>query len=113
MKHKLGLSTIEQKALGELKRRLEENFGSVLNGIRLFGSRARGDKHRESDIDILVIFENRDKEVEEKLTDIICEIVNEFGIYFEIVSYSRREYEETRRHQWPFILNLEREAITI
>lgn len=113
MKHKFDLSNIEQKALEELKRRLEENFGSLLAGIRLFGSRARGDKHRESDIDILVIFENRDKEVEEKLTDIICEIVNELGIYFEIVSYSRREYEEARHHQWPFILNVEREAVSI
>lgn len=113
MKGEYRVSIIEQKALQDLKRRLRSSFGNNLLTVRLFGSRARGDIHRESDIDILVIFENRNKEVEEKLTDILCEILNEFDIYFEIVSYSHREYEQSLCHQWPFILNVERESILI
>lgn len=113
MKREYRLSNIEQKALQDLKRRLRRSFGNNLLTVRLFGSRARGDMHRESDIDILVIFENRNREVEEKLIDILCEILNEFGVYFEVVSYSRREYEQSLRHQWPFILNVEKESILI
>ena len=80
---------------------------------KLFGSRARGDRHQESDIDILVIFEKHNKEIEDKLIDILCDIVNKFGIYFEVISYSRKKYEESLRHQWPFILNVEKEGILV
>jgi predicted nucleotidyltransferase len=113
MNHKIGLSAAEKKALEELKRRFRDKFGGNFVEIKLFGSRARNDMREGSDIDILAIFKDRTREVEEKLVDILCEIVTESGVYFEVVSYSRDEYKSARRQQWPFILNIEREAILI
>lgn len=113
MKTKYSLSNIEKKALEEFKRRLRAIFGKNFLTLRLFGSRARGNVHCESDIDVLIIFEDYRKPVEEQLIDIICDILNEFGVYFEVISYSRKAYEQSLRRQWPFILNVERESILI
>jgi predicted nucleotidyltransferase len=42
------------RALGE---RLGSRFGSRFVEVRLFGSHARGEQHDESDVDVLVLFE--------------------------------------------------------
>jgi predicted nucleotidyltransferase len=41
----------------EIRVRLEAAFRGRLQGVLLFGSAARGDEHRESDLDLMVILE--------------------------------------------------------
>lgn len=112
-KHKYNLSSEEDKALRDFKHRLKSRCGDELIAIKLFGSRARGDVHSESDIDLLVVFERRTGRLEDLLVEVICDILNIHGIYFEVVSYSRQEYEQSKRQQWPFVLNLEKEAVMV
>lgn len=112
-KHKYNLSRGEEKALRDFKKKLKSHYGDELISIKLFGSRARGDVHPESDIDLLVVFEKRTKRVESFLVEIICNILNIHGVYFEVVSYSHKEYERSKRQQWPFVLNLEKEAVLV
>ena len=52
------LTTTEQKALQEFKDKVTKKFGSNLVSLKLFGSKARGDFHEESDLDVLVIIKN-------------------------------------------------------
>ena len=47
-----------KRALEALKARLARRFASSFGELRLFGSYARGEQHDESDVDVLVIFEN-------------------------------------------------------
>ena len=54
----LQLNQIEKQALKEFKNQLIKKFGSNLVILKLFGSKARGDFHKESDIDVLVIIKN-------------------------------------------------------
>jgi len=44
-------------ALAEAKRRLQAVFGARLLELRLFGSVARGEAGRESDVDLLVVLD--------------------------------------------------------
>jgi predicted nucleotidyltransferase len=46
-------------ALRELGRKLSERFGRKYVKIMLFGSRARGDNHAESDADVAVVLRGR------------------------------------------------------
>lgn len=41
----------------EIRTRLETAFRDRLQGVLLFGSAARGDEHRESDLDLMVLLE--------------------------------------------------------
>jgi predicted nucleotidyltransferase len=53
----LRLSPLEADTVAALKGALAARFGERLRELVLFGSRARGDAHDESDIDVLVIIE--------------------------------------------------------
>ncbi len=50
----LVLSAAESQLLGTLKRALADLFGDRLIGLKVFGSRARGEGRDDSDIDVLV-----------------------------------------------------------
>ncbi|NOZ06361.1 MAG: nucleotidyltransferase domain-containing protein [Chloroflexi bacterium] len=52
------LSTQETAALRAYVQALHQRFGSQLVDILLFGSKARGEAHPNSDIDVIVILEH-------------------------------------------------------
>ena len=52
------LSKDEQNALKDFHKRLKAQFGDRLASCQLFGSKARGDDWKESDIDILVLIDD-------------------------------------------------------
>jgi predicted nucleotidyltransferase len=49
------LSPLEVEVLGAFRERLRARFGERLAALTLFGSRARGEGHAESDLDVLVL----------------------------------------------------------
>jgi len=51
-----------KKLLNELELKLKEVFGDNLVSLVLYGSVARGDFRKDSDIDLLIILENLPKE---------------------------------------------------
>ncbi|MCU0864147.1 MAG: nucleotidyltransferase domain-containing protein [Planctomycetes bacterium] len=51
------LGPAERAAMAELVAFLRERFGVRCSDLRLFGSRARGEGHAESDLDILVVID--------------------------------------------------------
>jgi predicted nucleotidyltransferase len=48
------LGTAEHNALAEFSRWLRQRFGARVSELSLFGSRARGESHEGSDVDVLV-----------------------------------------------------------
>ena len=75
-------------------------------GIFLYGSKARGDFHKESDIDILVI--SRDKfPLASKESDILSEIGGDillkYNVYISVVNLSLADYQKNKRLSMPFI----------
>jgi predicted nucleotidyltransferase len=52
------LSPLEKIALDAFCDRVRVRFGPRVRDLRLFGSRARGDTHEESDIDVCVVIDD-------------------------------------------------------
>jgi len=107
------LTKDEKKAIIFFKKKLHAKYPKELIAIKLFGSKARGNIHSESDVDILILVEKRSEQFDEFVIDLICEVLNQFGVYLETVTYGKKDYQEALDLQYPFLLNIERDSINI
>lgn len=81
----------------EYKRRVEGAFGGRIAKMVLFGSRARGDAHEESDWDIAVFFRDEPTiDDRSKLVDLGTDVLCDTGQVIQPVTLPlRREGEES------------------
>jgi len=77
------LSVSVQYKINELKSIVSKHFGKRFKYFILYGSYARGDFHKGSDIDILVVLDNIKSEMEEidALADLKTDILLDSDIY--------------------------------
>jgi predicted nucleotidyltransferase len=98
------LTSEERKAVEQLVDRLRAVFGGRLRDVRLYGSKARGESHDESDIDVLVLLDGAGWEDQSAAIDLASSInpwlsatVRDFELYHSPVSRATGFYEELRR----------------
>ena len=74
---------------------LAELYGPVLDRVVLFGSRARGDAHAESDYDVAVFLrEMPDRRAEwDRLAHLRLRLLDAGGPFFEIIPFRASDYE--------------------
>ncbi len=82
---------------------LEKRLGDKILGIYLFGSVAKGLAAEESDIDILIVYNNtEERKILETASEIAFKINCEENKIIEVVAMSKEEYEESLGHS-PFL----------
>ncbi|HSE89656.1 MAG TPA: nucleotidyltransferase domain-containing protein [Candidatus Binatia bacterium] len=101
-----------QFLLNELKLGLQSIYGKQLKGIYLFGSYARGEADRESDLDILVVLDGFDRYAHEvnRTGALAADLSLKYGVTVSLVFL--------REHDWlkgdtPFLSNVRDEAIPV
>ena len=107
------LNEKEKLALKKFRMRIEEVLSDNLVEVKLFGSRARGDARKDSDIDILVITADGDWHVRNVIYDIATDILLDDGICISPKVINKKEYGYLYKIKTPFIKNVIREGITI
>jgi len=96
--------------LKDLKRALEELYGSRLCGLYLYGSRARGEAGQESDVDVLIVLDEVSHYGGE--LERTAEIVSTASLRYD-VSISRvfLPQAEWQTGEGPFLLTVREDAI--
>ncbi|MEK7207421.1 MAG: nucleotidyltransferase domain-containing protein [Pseudomonadota bacterium] len=96
--------------LGELKAGLRPLYGGRLHGVYLYGSHARGEGSRESDVDVLIVLD--------AISSYAAEVDRTGGLIAGLslkhsVSVSRVfvSHHDWLQGQSPFLLNAREEAI--
>lgn len=101
-----------RKILDETRRELEIKYAQRLKQMILFGSYARGDHSKDSDIDIILLLNNSNSVSTER--DIYLPITSRLSLkYDKVISIIPMKVEEFRRKKTPLILNLRKEGISL
>ena len=98
------------KLAKEVRKRLTKELGQPVKVI-MFGSQARGDATKESDIDLLVILPSLDSKILSLAFDVAWEVGFDAGKMISIVPAEKNELK--RLAVSPFYRAVKREGVTV
>ncbi len=107
------LTEKEKAALSDFLTRLKEDCADQVRDVILFGSKARGDGHPGSDVDLLVVVEQRTPEVDEAISVIAADILLDRGVDISALDFTRKEVGECSAIGTPFMRNVAEEGIVL
>lgn len=99
----------------EIANKLKERLSAVVNLIdfRVFGSRARGDADDLSDMDVFLEVESLNKELKERISDIVWEVGFESFVVISPLIFTKDEIENSPIRSSPIVKNISKEGIKI
>ena len=107
------LTPNEREALYVFVKSLKEQLKSQLIQVWLFGSKAKGNFNSDSDIDVLLILQERTEEILDKIAAIHLELDLKYDPNISLIIYSQHEYEQNEAFESPFLKNIQRESIAL
>lgn len=92
--------------------RIRSSFGDRVSQIILFGSCARGENTKDSDVDIALILNGKYNHLlyEDILSDISADMMDKYHELVNFICLSLKDYTE-KKGWYPFYMNIEKEGI--
>jgi predicted nucleotidyltransferase len=90
---------------------LRQKLGIHLRQILLFGSRARGDAHNDSDYDMLVVVGRRTPALRAVILEVESQLMDRYGALVATVLRSEPEWQQLQG--FPLARNITREGIPL
>lgn len=106
------LRPAERRAVARFCQELERALPGRVQRLILYGSKARGDAHPESDVDLLLVVDSRTQEVEETILDLTARPWEE-GVYLEVLEMTPADLAAQCALGTPFIRNVAEEGIPL
>src|SRR3989338_2234405 len=96
----------------EIMRKIADNLSEdkMVLKIIAYGSRVRGDYRGDSDFDVLVVIEKKDKDVRDKILQVFYTHELEVDISFSITILSVEEFLFNEKLGSPFIASIKKEG---
>jgi len=101
-----------KRILQEFRDKIEKLYGDRLKNIVLYGSYARNEANKESDMDLLIVLGGKvipGKEID-KLIDIITDINLKYGVLISVYPVSEENFSTVNS---PLLINVRREGIPV
>lgn len=105
------LAENEETALKTLGDNLRNKF-PILD-FRLFGSKARGEGRKDSDLDVMIEIPDYDRVTEEEIDDIIYKINLEYDVFISAIIFGKDEIEQGPMSEAPIYKVIQREGIPL
>lgn len=95
--------------------RLRGMLGARVLGVRVFGSRARGEAHSGSDLDLAVLLDLYDRETRNRVLDLAWELNTEIGFVPAIspTVMGREEFESMLDRERRLALDIRDEGVPV
>jgi predicted nucleotidyltransferase len=101
-----------KRLVEQVKAHLHEKYGEGIKRVILYGSHARGEATKDSDVDMLVLVDQslNPRDVEDNLSDLLYDILLDER---ELVSVIVLPEDHFDSRNLPFMLNVRKEGVTI
>ena len=109
----LKLRREERAWLNDYRKAIEEKHPGVVQEMLIYGSKARGQAHAESDLDVLLVITNEAGSLKKKLRRIGYLLAGTSNILPSILAYTQEEWESRRRNRSSFRQAVERDAVRV
>lgn len=96
------LSENEQAALQLFKQSVLAKFGKQVESIQLFGSKARGDADKHSDLDVLVILQDASGKNRSIISSIASDVLTETGVLISSKKFTPQQINTMEKHNAVF-----------
>jgi len=80
------------KIIQELNKLIKEQFPD-LKGLYLYGSQVKGTSHKDSDIDIVAIFDEVTREKRYEIGGILGDLEYKYDVYIDFHSYTEEDLQ--------------------
>src|SRR5262247_190423 len=107
------LTADEQAWLDAYCQVLKEQYLSIVERLVIYGSKARGDDHPDSDLDVLLIVKNDAGHLKRLLRRVGYELAATSDAVPSILAYTQDEWESRRESGAPFQQAVERDAVAV
>lgn len=108
-----GLVQSEREALLAFKEALSKKFGDEFLYLKIFGSRARGENQRPSDLDVLVVMRDSNCEIDQEVIRIAVQIDIKYDVLLDCHITTPSWWQEGLDRELLFYHDVEREGILI
>ena len=109
----LALHPAERTWLDEYRKALDERHPGAVLRMVIYGSKARGEARKDSDLDVLLVVGNGTGHLKRSLREIGYELAAASDAVPSILAYTRGEWEDRRRRGYPFQHAVERDGVSI
>lgn len=107
------LTEKEIEALQLFKKELQKKFADNIQELKLFGSKARGDAHKYSDVDVLVVLDKGDWHDKSKVHAAATQVFLETDVDLSPKIFTSAVVQKLRAHGSPLLANIDREGISV
>lgn len=101
-----GLTKKEEEVLQLFKQRVLAAFPHAVVSIQLFGSKARGDAHKDSDIDVLVVLKDGNIADDRMIISLAASLFADTGVYISPKMYSQAVIKEKQSRHNMFLQSI-------
>ena len=109
----MALNKKEEKAVRAFISAIKEKLQDQLIEAKIFGSKIRGDYSQDSDIDILIVLDKRNKVLIDILYEQLLDIELEYDSKISLTIFSQAEYQQNLNAHTPFMESIINEGVTL
>jgi predicted nucleotidyltransferase len=110
---KIKLNNTEKRIILSFAQEIKQNLSNNIISIKLFGSKARGNFGKNSDIDIFILVKEKNLKTKDIISDIETDYDIKFGLPISTILFSYHEYLKNKELQSFFIENVDKEGILL
>ena len=109
----LTLLPAEQKWLDLYRDALKREYPGIVQRMIVYGSKARGDAHEESDIDIVIIITNDSRRLHRPLRELGHDLATLKPVLPQLFVHTESSWTDRVEKGLPFQQNVEREGVDV